>query len=147
MGALDNCHKTLRMNNMIDDDKRYDSYTEGYNEIKPFLEPLESGHEITRDDMKYAIMTHFYCSEERPRQIMENNEQTFKSKVGVIFPAGKRVMEAILSCWEDREEYRWTLPSGSTAIYRTTVVRTGNITLNIGGNEVKVPFKWYTTVS
>lgn len=143
MGALDNCYKTLRYNNMIDADKRYDSYTEGFEEIEPLLEPFDNGYKITRDDMKYAIMTHFYCSEERPKEILQNNVEVFKDNVGKIFPAGERVMDAIISCWDDREEYVWTLFDGHTAVYHPEVERIGIITLTLNGNEVKVPFKWY----
>lgn len=143
MGALDNCLKTLKMNNMIDGDKRYDSYTEGYEEIKPLFEINEGDKDISRDDMKYAIMTHFYCSERRPEQILEKNVKVFNENIGNIFPAGERVMNAILSNWEDREEFIWTMFDGHTAVYRPSKPHTGVVTLTINGADHKIPFKWY----
>lgn len=143
MGALDSEVRTLTLTNMLDPKHRHDAYIESFNLVSPHFTDTEN--EPKMKDVKYAVMTHFYCSKARPKEILgEDNAKVFGRLIGQVLPAGQKVMDHILSCWSDKDEFVWTYQDGHTAVYRPTIRQSGVINWKIQGETVQLTFTWFT---
>lgn len=101
---------TARICNVVDTGHRRDAYTEYFNHM---LTKVEDKSSINRDDLKSAVMTAFYGSTRRPKDIFGEGELLLKflETANELTPGAWELNIAWLSLWNPTvKEYNWILP-------------------------------------
>lgn len=146
MAALSGCHKTARQVNLINTGKREDPYT-GVTEH--MNKNLSSGVKVPRNTTKYGLMTHFYNSKAKPKELFGEDSPElgqFYASVAELFPGAEEVRSDLQSCWRDDVlAHKWTLPDGHTAYVRVYDEEEKKIELNelqtSAGNNATFTYK------
>ena len=114
MAALIGCHKTAANVNLIDTGERNDLYTKIADHMSKIC-----GKTIERDEVKYPVMTTFYCSTRQPEEAFGEDTpelQAFYDVLGEELPGAMEVLGDIQACWDpDGLKHEWTLPDGHIA--------------------------------
>lgn len=113
MACLSGCIKTASACNLVNTGKREDPYT-------MITERLEM--DIPRSKNKYAIMTNYYNSKAKPREIYGEDTPELERFYQVLlqeFPGAEQIKADAQSLWQsDVEAHQWTLPDGHVARIR-----------------------------
>lgn len=108
LALLSGCKKTAALCNVIDVGRRVDAYTDIYR-------AMDVGNDISRNDVKKAIMTHFYNSRATPKRIFPNQAllDHFYATINAVAP-GANSLNNIIQQLQDptATKYEWTLPDG-----------------------------------
>lgn len=137
MSCLSGCKKTAIAVNLIKTGKREDVYLHVANDMNAKLDEF---NQVTREDIKKPLMTHYYNSLLQPvvklgSIVNEDDERylitdpktgihygmsprltAFHSMLKDAFPGAEAVMELLNSCWDNTAlEHKWTLPDGFVA--------------------------------
>lgn len=108
LALLSGCKKTAKLCNVLDVGRRVDAYTDIY-------QAMEIGDTISRNDVKKAIMTHFYNSQATPKRIFPNQGMLdqFYATINEMAP-GANSLNTIIQQLQDPTalKYEWTLPDG-----------------------------------
>lgn len=123
MACLSNCKQTAEATNLIFNSKRNDPYTlvaikmQEYLPNSPMFDGLTFGQ--VRSLLKKPIMTHYYNSKAKPKEIFgEDTEElnTFYKVLEELFPGAEAVLSIINDSWSSTSMYHeWTLPDGHVA--------------------------------
>ena len=109
MAALSGCHKTAEQVNLINTGKREDVYGNVAKQMN-----LLPGVMVSRDIIKKPLMTTFYGSKARPKQIFGDGTSELLAFYEILnrdLPGAMQLMDIMQSCWNPMAtEYRWTLP-------------------------------------
>lgn len=117
MAALSGCKQTALATNMIDPNVRMDSYgavTKSMNGL------LNQEDQVTRDDMKYPTMTHYYGKLTQDT-LNENQQNAFYNVLSNSFTGAELVKNSITAAWNPNAlEHTWELPDGHVAKVKVT---------------------------
>lgn len=116
MSALTGCISGARATGLVDPDRRADAYSELQTRMQGILGPDFS---VARGDAKQALMTRFYGSKEKPKEIF--GEDT--PELGAFYQAGKEMapgadelLQDLLESWQPFAlVHQWKLPDGFDA--------------------------------
>jgi hypothetical protein len=122
LGVLTGCVDSLRITNLIDPTVRYDAYTEGMKEMNNRLSPdnqIGFDFDLNRNDVKQAIMTHYYGSFEQPMLHLGEGSPAYNAfypAMGKLAPGPTDAMYTLLDIRDpDATVNMWTLPDRHTA--------------------------------
>jgi hypothetical protein len=138
MAAAIGCRKTCEETNVIDTGQRKD----GYKTVCMAMEE-EVGHKIERDDIKVAIMTHYYGSILEPILLFGEDTPELKAFYKIMsktFPGAEEMKNDLLSCIDKQAlEYKFIMPDGFTVYYKILV--TDTVTITVNGHSFKYSAK------
>lgn len=119
MGALMGCTVTCESTGLVDPTVRADIYSAVTDVMNNKLQ--HEGIRVTpsRKDVKQALMTHFYGSKEKPKEIFGDEtielEKFYESQAEVA-PGAVIAMEELLGSWQSfAPTHNWMLPDGFEA--------------------------------
>lgn len=122
--------------NVLGDSERKDFYTIVTNEMKS----LGSTQTFLRDDIKKAIMTTFYNSEAKPKEVFGKDVNLYYKALNKVASSALALKDCINQCWSnDKEVNSWTLPDGHTAYCPVTYLKEHKIEIEdfmFAGNKV-----------
>ena len=124
MGTIIGCKTTCESTGLINPSVRADLYGKVTGVMQ--MELIKEGIQFTalRDDVKDAVMTGFYGSVLKPKEIFgeETAElQAFYESLEHVAPGALYVMDMLLGSWQSyATEHRFTLPDGFEAIVPVT---------------------------
>ena len=74
-------------------------------------------NKVSRDDVKYPLMTTFYNSKEYPKKVFDKQQLgLFYDAIDGLLPGPSAVLEILNKCWNSNGLYhQWTLPDGHVA--------------------------------
>lgn len=141
MAVLTGCLKSATITNLVNPDVRYDAYSEGMKEINLRLhddDKVGLGGDVSRDDFKDAIMTHFYGSFAQPRKRLGDGSpahRAFYPAMRKLCPGPSEYMDIISDIRNpDWTEFTVTLPDRHTNKTRIMVEESKTIEVaNLGG--------------
>ena len=117
MSCLIGCKRTAWNVNLINSGKRMNPYGMAADEMSKF-----NSVNVTSDDVKYPLMTVFYGSRAKPKQLFGEDTPELKAFYVILdreFPGAMRMMQGMLSLWDtSRLVNQWRLPDGHTAYVR-----------------------------
>lgn len=120
MAALIGCHKTAANVNLIDTGERNDLYTKIANHMT-----VVCGKVINREEVKYPVMTTFYCSTKQPEEAFGEDTPELKAFYEVLaeeLPGAMEMLADIQGCWDTNAlKHEWTLPDGHVASVKVMV--------------------------
>ena len=143
MGCLDGCESTLRNTNLINTGHREDIYRKMGLTMSEILH-----YEISRSDIKYPVMTRYYGSTAKPKELFGVGDAlyAFYETLNKETPGAEKVMLAIQSCWNPAAlSHSWTLPDGHVA--HVQVLDKINENLTIHNLEDKPVFSYTAEVN
>lgn len=113
MSALTRDEDGLRMTGMIEN-KRYDFYTEVY---KVFKERTNSSENIERKHLKKSVMTSFYGSKQKPKQVLgKHNYPIFVEIMEEMTEGAWTLRNLLIDEWNPNVSIQeWILPDGYNA--------------------------------
>jgi len=119
MGALMGCPVTCESTGLIDPTVRADIYTKVTDVMNVKLYQAGTSVAPDRADIKQALMTHFYGSTAKPKEIFGEEtielEKFYEAQADVA-PGAVTCMEMLLGSWQPFElAHNWTLPDGFEA--------------------------------
>ena len=119
MGALMGCPVTCESTGLIDPTVRADIYTKVTDVMNVKLYQAGTRVAPDRKDIKQALMTHFYGSTAKPKEIFGEEtielEKFYEAQADVA-PGAVTCMEMLLGSWQPFElAHNWTLPDGFEA--------------------------------
>lgn len=112
MAILTDCEQTAELTNLTDPDKMHDLY----GQVQTFINS-RADNKVTRDDVKYPLMTTFYNSKEYPKKVFDKQQlELFYEAIDGLLPGPAAVLEILNACWnKDALYHQWTLPDGHVA--------------------------------
>lgn len=119
MGALMGCRVTCESTGLIDPNVRADIYSDVTDVMNNKLQ--QEGIRITpkRKDVKQALMTHFYGSKEKPKEIFGDETielEKFYEAQAEVAPGAVIAMDELLQSWQPwAKSHEWVLPDGFNA--------------------------------
>ncbi|AYA64302.1 DNA-directed RNA polymerase [Alteromonas sp. RKMC-009] len=119
MGAMHNCAVTAENTGLINPSERADIYTQVTDVMNKLL--VKEGITITLDRklVKPAVMTHFYGSKEKPKEIFGEDTvelECFYEALELVAPGACEVMQHLLNAWQPYAlSHDWILPDGFNA--------------------------------
>lgn len=117
IACLTGCIKTASNVNLVNTGKREDPYYKTAAEMRSV-----HGVDVQRDDVKYPLMTTFYNSKAKPREIFGDGTKELIAFGDILmreFPGGIEYMTDVQHCWNPEAlEYRWTLPDEHVALVK-----------------------------
>lgn len=151
LSVLSGCIQTASQVGLVDPNKRCDAYTaamDGMNEFLPqYAQIVKKLHDdqsgYTRDDVKQALMTHYYGSVLTPMNVFGYGSQhyvAFYEALRVMFPGAEILMNGFLGAINpQRTQYRWDMPDGFNAICNVIAEDVKTIEIaelpNVSGNH------------
>lgn len=121
MSALTGCMAGARATNLVLPDK-VDGYSIGtsiYNKYN------KSDHKFQRDDIKLAIMAHYYGSKAIPRDLFKSDENllSFYRAMEELSPRSNNLLEVLVGSWNPSATHHyWKMPDGFD-VYMPTEVK------------------------
>ncbi|QPG06951.1 hypothetical protein IT774_07560 [Salinimonas marina] len=120
MGALMNCKVTCESTGLIDPNRRADIYTDVTDVMNTKLAKLGMHFTAARKGVKEALMTHFYGSKMKPKEIFGEDTQelaTFYESLKVVAPGAVVAMQHLMDAWQPYAlKHEWVLPDGFHAV-------------------------------
>lgn len=114
MSCVSGCHKTAEHTNLIPNGKRNSAY-----HMVAGVMDIEG---ITGKDVKYPLMTHYYNSTNKPKEILGEDTPelaAFYATLKQEFPGAEDVRNDCQAMWnEDAEYHAWQAPDGHWAYVR-----------------------------
>ncbi len=147
MGVLSGCIKTCSEVGLIDPTKPCDVYTK---QVEIMNTMLPDEHKIgfkkeglSRADIKYAFMPHFYYSYAAPIEVFGEDtleHKAFLQGTKILAPGASELREDLAGALnENALSYQWTLPDSHTAFTKVMVTKKFNVELeelpNRNGNN------------
>ena len=124
MAILSGCKLTAKHVNLINTGQREDVYAAiafAMNKLLP------SEEHITRDDIKYPLMTHYY-NKARQDDLSEKQQVAFYQAIAEEFPGPESIKNIINMFWNyEGTHHTWTLPDGHIAHVPVTEMITARI--------------------
>lgn len=122
MACLSGCVKTAETCNLVNTGKREDPYT---------MVTEKLAMDIPRSQNKYAIMTNYYNSVNKPKEIYGDNTPELAKFYDVLnqeFPGAEDVKANLQAMWQpDVEHHQWTMPDGHVVRVRVGEYYEGKI--------------------
>ncbi len=119
MSALTGCAAGAYNTGMIDPDKRMDAYGECKKEMELLL---GSAVDVSRDDSKDALLTSFYGSKAKPKEIFGADTpelDAFYQAAHIIAPGAWELLQDLLASWQPYAlVHAWKLPDGYDAVVK-----------------------------
>lgn len=119
MGALIGCPTTCESTGLVDPNVRADIYTDTTDVINQLLKASGVQVSVSRKELKPALMTHFYGSQAKPKEIFgEDSEElaAFYDALDTVAPGAVQVMQMLLDSWQPFAlSHEWVLPDGFEA--------------------------------
>lgn len=130
LASLSGCIKTATNVGLVIPNKRCDVYTASVDEMNYFLHPsnriqLKSSANydgLTRNDIKTALMTHYYASRNEPKKIFGAATPELKAFYRALLkmnPGAEDLMQDFMNCIDNRPvseggriAYWWDMPDG-----------------------------------
>lgn len=130
LASLSGCIKTATNVGLVDPNKRCDVYTQSVEEMNYYLHPsnhiqLKGGANydgLTRDDVKSALMTHYYGSRAEPRKVFGDGTPELKAFYRALLKmnvGAEDLMQDFMNCIDNRPvmeggriSYGWDMPDG-----------------------------------
>ena len=116
MSVLTGCVAGATATGLVDPDRRADAYSAVTNAMKDIL-----GGEVavSRDDAKQAVMTSFYGSKAKPKQIFGEDSpelEAFYAAAHTVAPGAWQLLQTLLGSWQSYAlSHDWILPDGFDA--------------------------------
>lgn len=109
MAALIGCERSAKASNLIDTGKRQDIYQLVADQMNSTF-----GLSISRNDVKPAVMTHFYGSKATPKRLFGEDTPelgAFYKTMNAELPGATSMMDQMLTLWDPFTMVnQWTLP-------------------------------------
>ena len=122
MGALINCETTCRSTGLINPNVRADIYTAVNEAMSLEFASQGIGTTLDRSDVKEALMTHFYGSKEKPKEVFGEDSvelEIFYDSLDAVARGAVMVMEHLLAAWQPFAlEHSWKLPDGFDVVVK-----------------------------
>ena len=119
MGTLMGCPVTCESTGLIDPTVRADIYTDVTDVMNAKLHQAGINISPARSDVKQALMTHFYGSTSKPKEIFGEETielEKFYEAQAEVAPGAVTTMEMLLGSWQPFElSHDWSLPDGFEA--------------------------------
>lgn len=116
MGTLMGCPVTCKSTGLIDPKVRADIYTKVNDVMNVKLNQIGIKISSHRKDIKQAVMTHFYGSTGKPKEIFGEDTvelDTFYETQAEVAPGAVTCMEMLLGSWQPFAlSHDWALPDG-----------------------------------
>jgi len=114
IAALTGCKKTAERVNLVDTGRREDAYRFTANTMNK-----KYGTSVTRKEVKTPMMTTFYNSTAKPKELFGEDTPELKAYYDTLneyFPGAMEYLQATQGCWNsDAYSHSWTLPDGQRA--------------------------------
>lgn len=116
-----------------------------YKQIQQLL-GLES---VPYEDIKKAVMTHFYGSHSIPKRVFQSHLNHFLETVKELFSGAAQIRDAAVKAWNpEAKSYQWTMPDGfhvylpvTTSVEREATLEDYQLTLRIRETQMRAqPF-------
>ncbi len=130
MSALTGCMAGAHSTGLIDPNLRADAYSKTTDEMANIL-----GNQVnvSREDAKYALMTSFYGSKKRPKDIFGADTpelDAFYKAALIVAPGPWELLQDLLASWQPYAlEHAWKLPDGYDA--RVKVMKKKNTRIEV----------------
>jgi len=119
MGTLMGCPVTCESTGLVDPTVRADIYTDVTDVMNAKLHQAGINISPARSDVKSALMTHFYGSTMKPKEIFGEETielEKFYEAQAEVAPGAVTTMEMLLGSWQPFAlSHDWTLPDGFEA--------------------------------
>jgi len=142
IACLTGCITSARQVNLVNTGKREDAYLNMTTHMDD-----KFGLQIERDDIKPALMTTFYASTAKPKEIFGKDTPelaAFYDALEAKFPGCVEYLSDVQSLWNPEAlEYSFTLPDGHVARFK--VMETMEARIEVG--EIKSSFTYQTKVN
>lgn len=116
MSVLTGCVDGARSTGLIDPDRRADAYTDCTTQMSTILGATVN---VTRDDAKKALMTSFYGSKRKPKEIYGDGTpelKAFYQAATTVAPGAWELLSDLLASWQPYAlSHSWKLPDGYDA--------------------------------
>lgn len=144
LSVLSGCKLTAELTGLVNPNERADAYTKialAINKKLPSDQQIifgDSDTAITRKDVKQAVMTYFYGSEQEPKNAFQENSLTYNTFFEILrelAPGAEQLRDLFIGIWPAGNKINiWTLPDGFSARVRVMVDKETKIEVDeLGG--------------
>lgn len=131
MSALTGCIDGANNTGLVDPEVRADAYG---TLTTTMAQALAGAFDVSRDDAKDALMTMYYGSKKKPREIFGVDTpqlRAFYQAAEVIAPGAYRLLQALLDSWRPYAlVHSWQLPDGFDARVKVVEKKEARITVD-----------------
>lgn len=131
MSALTGCRDGANNTGLVDPDRRADAYG---TLTTTMAQALAGAFDVSRDDAKDALMTMYYGSKKKPKEIFGVDTpqlRAFYQAAEVIAPGAYRLLQALLDSWRPYALFHaWKLPDGFDARVKVIEKKEARITVD-----------------
>lgn len=113
------------------------------------IQQLLGLEEVPYEDVKKAVMTHFYGSSSVPKRVFQEHLPRFLKTVNKLFSGAAQIRDAAVKAWDPKaKSYQWTMPDGfhvylpvTTTVERQATLEDYSLTLRIRETQMRAqPF-------
>ena len=143
MGAIMGCEDTCRNTGLIDPNVRADIYTTCTSVMNGLLGTNDS---YPRKDVKQALMTYFYGSNAKPKEIFGEGEglDAFEEASKIIAKGAVEIREALIDIWSPTATVNeWTLPDGFHARVKVMNADDKRVELEVDDFKTTFTYRFY----
>jgi DNA-dependent RNA polymerase len=130
MSAMTGCHAGAMATGLVDPNVRADAYSSA---TKLMQQELGNGFNVSRQDAKDALMTSFYGSKAKPKEIFGEDTpelNAFYKAAATVAPGAWELLQDLLASWQPYAlKHEWTLPDGFHA--QVKVMQTKEIRIEV----------------
>jgi hypothetical protein len=127
MSALTGCVAGADATGLVDPNRRADAYTGCTDLMNEILEEDGLSVDVPRSDAKDALMTSFYGSKAKPKEIFGEGTaelEAFYRAAQELAPGAWELLQILLASWNPNAlQHDWKLPDGFDAVVRVMVER------------------------
>lgn len=122
MSCLVGCIQGATSTGLVDPDVRADIYTTVNQEMNQILSAQGLSVNVNRNDSKKALMTSFYGSKARPKELFGEDTpelEAFYQAAEKVAPGAWCLLQVLMACWNPETlAHRWQLPDGFDAVVK-----------------------------
>lgn len=125
MSVLTGCYEGAKATGLVDPDRRADAYRQATEMMQV---TLGTQFDVSRSDAKQALMTSFYGSTAKPKEIFgeETPElEAFYEAAATMAPGAWNLLQDLVSSWNPTAlSHSWKMPDGFDAVVKVMVKKT-----------------------
>lgn len=122
MSAITGCHVGAASTGLVDPNNKVDAYNIAAMHMNDLLEDHGLEVNVPRKDVKAALMTSFYGSKEKPKEIFGEDTielDAFYAAAELTAPGAWKLLKVLLGSWQvGALSHQWVLPDGFESIVK-----------------------------
>ena len=151
MSCMVGCEETARNTGLVNPHERADIYTKTTQVMNKLLKSQGITVEPARKDVKQALMTVFYGSKAKPKEIFGEDTAelaAFYEAMHIVAPGAVDVMEDMLASWQRNAlAHEWTMPDGFHVKINTMYPVEKRIEVHELKHQAKINYRYYQNLS